>query len=143
MSAKIAIVGAGISGLSAGYQLMKAGFKPVIFEKESFIGGRMSSDRVDGFTIDKGAYTFPEFHKNLRRFVESLGMGNNLIQTPGTSSTFSQGKEYQIKIGSVIDFLKYKLISTKSKKDMIKLFLYAQSLGKALDIGQPTPALSR
>jgi len=138
MDEKIAIVGAGISGLGAGYQLMKAGFRPVIFEKESFIGGRMSSDRVDGFTIDKGAYTFPEFHKNLGRFVENLGMGNNLIQTPGTSSTFSEGKEYQIKIGSVIDFLKYKLISTKSKIDMIKLFLYAQSLGKALDMGQPT-----
>ncbi|MBW2606404.1 MAG: FAD-dependent oxidoreductase [Deltaproteobacteria bacterium] len=138
MSAKIAIVGAGISGLGAGYQLMKAGFKPVIFEKESFTGGRMSSDRVDGFTIDKGAYTFPEFHKNLRRFVENLGMGNNLIQTPGTSSTFSAGKEYKIKIGSAIDFLKYKLISTKSKKDMIKLFLYSQLLGNALDMGQPT-----
>ena len=138
MSDKIAIVGAGISGLGAGYQLMKAGFKPVIFEKESFVGGRMSSDRVDGFTIDKGAYTFPEFHKNLRRFVENLGMGNNLIQTPGTSSTFSAGKEYQIKIGSAIDFLKYKLISTKSKKDMIKLFFYSQLLGKALDMGQPT-----
>ncbi len=138
MDEKIAIVGAGISGLGAGYQLMKAGFEPVIFEKESFIGGRMSSDRVDGFTIDKGAYTFPEFHKNLRRFVENLGMGNNLVQTPGTTSTFSEGKEYQIKIGSIMDFLKYKLISTKSKKDMIKLFLYAQSLGKAMDIGQPT-----
>ena len=64
MDEKIAILGAGISGLGAGYQLMKAGFEPVIFEKESFIGGRMSSDRVDGFTIDKGANTFPEFHKN-------------------------------------------------------------------------------
>jgi len=42
MDEKIAILGAGISGLGAGYQLMKAGFEPVIFEKESFIGGRMS-----------------------------------------------------------------------------------------------------
>ena len=67
MKPKIGIVGAGISGLSAGYQLMKAGFKPFIFEKDSFVGGRMSSEKVDGFVIDKGAYTFPEFYQNLRK----------------------------------------------------------------------------
>ena len=138
MDTKIAIIGAGISGLSAGYKLMKAGFKPVIFEKELFAGGRMSSDRVAGFNIDRGAYTFPEFHQNLRRFIGELGLESALFQTHGTSSTFSEGKEYQIKIGSVKDFLKYKLISVMSKKDMIKLFLYAQSLGKALDIVKPS-----
>lgn len=138
MDAKIAIIGAGIAGLSAGYHLMKAGFSPIIFERESFVGGRMSSDHVDGFIIDKGAYTFPEFHKNLGRFVVELKLDNSLFQTPGTSSTFSRGKEYQIKIGSVRDFLRYKLISTNGKKGLIKLFLYAQSLGKALDIVNPT-----
>lgn len=138
MDTKIVIIGSGIAGLSAGYKLMKAGFKPVIFEKESFVGGRMSSERVAGFTIDRGAYTFPEFHQNLRRFIGELGLESALFQTHGTSSTFSEGKEYQIKIGSVKDFLKYKLISVMSKKDMIKLFLYAQSLGKALDIVKPS-----
>jgi oxygen-dependent protoporphyrinogen oxidase len=138
MDTKIAIIGAGISGLSAGYRLMKAGFKPVIFEKESFAGGRMSSDRASGFTIDRGAYTFPEFHQNLRRHIGELGLEYTLFQTNGTASTFSEGKEYHIKIGSVTDFLKYKLISMMSKKDMIKLFLYAQSLGKALDIVKPS-----
>ena len=138
MDTKIAIIGAGISGLSAGYKLMKAGFKPVIFEKESFAGGRMGSERASGFTIDRGAYTFPEFHQNLRRFIRELGLDHTLFQTNGTASTFSEGKEYQIKIGSVMDFLKYKLLSMMSKKDMIKLFLYAQSLGKALDMVKPS-----
>ena len=85
MDTKIAIIGAGISGLCAGYKLMKAGFKPVIFEKESFVGGRMSSDRASGFTIDRGAYTFPEFHQNLRRFIGELGLEYNLFQTNGTT----------------------------------------------------------
>ena len=138
MDTKIAIIGAGIAGLSAGYQLMRAGFNPIIFERESFAGGRMSSDHVDGFIIDKGAYSFPEFHKNLGRFAAELSLEKSLLQTPGTSSTFRRGKEFQIKIGSVRDFLKYKLITTKGKKDLIKLFLYAQSLGKALDIVNPT-----
>jgi len=138
MDIRIAIIGAGISGLSAGFQLKEAGFKPVIFEKEPYAGGRMSSENVDGFIIDKGAYTFPEFHKNLKRFViNTLGMGKSLTQTPGSTSTFCNGKRYLTKIGSPADFLKQKLLSFKDKKDMIKLYLYAQSLGKALNLAKP------
>lgn len=138
MKPKIAIVGAGLSGLSAGYQLMKAGFRPFIFEKESFVGGRMSSEKVDGFVIDKGAYTFPEFYQNLRKFVREAGVENFLTITPGTSSTFTGEKRYHIKIGSPTDFLGYKLLSLKNKKEMVKLFLYAQSLRKALNLGKPS-----
>ena len=35
------IVGAGIAGLSAAWELRKAGFQVSIFEKENFTGGRM------------------------------------------------------------------------------------------------------
>ncbi len=138
MDARIGIIGAGISGLSAGYQLMKAGLKPVIFEKESFVGGRMSSETVQGFVIDKGAYTISEFHRSTIQMIKEIGIAESLRETSGTSSTFSERKEYQIKIGSPVDFLKYKLLSMKNKKDMVNLFLYATSLGKSLNLNHPT-----
>ena len=37
-SRKIAIIGAGISGLTAGYELSKKGYKVTIFEKENQLG---------------------------------------------------------------------------------------------------------
>ena len=89
VSANIAVIGAGIAGLSAGYQLKKAGLSPVIFEAEDYIGGRMSSETVDGFLIEKAAYTFPEFHKNIIRLLDQLNISDTLIPTPGTSSTFA------------------------------------------------------
>ncbi len=138
MDAQIAVIGGGISGLAAGARLKKSGLNPIVFEKESFIGGRMSSETVEGFTMEKAAYTFPEFHKNLTSLLRESGLGGSLTATPGTSSTFAGGKEYQIKIGSPTDFLKYRLLSLSEKKDMVKLFLYAQSLGKALDLNNPT-----
>ncbi len=130
-------MGAGISGLSAGFHLAKAGFKPVIFEKAPVPGGRMSSDTVEGFVIDKAAYTLPEFYRNLLRFLGQVGMENALVETPSTSSTFAGGKEYPLKMSSPKDFLGYKLLSLKNKKDMAKLLLYARSLGKALNVGRP------
>jgi len=137
MSADVAIIGAGIAGLAAAYHLKNAGLNPVVFEKESFVGGRMSSEVVDGFVIEKAAYTFPEFHRNLTAFLGGLGMPNALAETDGTSSTFANGREYQIKIGSPKDFLTYKLLSLRNKKDMVKLFLYAQSLSGKLNLLEP------
>jgi len=138
MDTKVVIIGAGIAGLAAGCQLKKAGCSSIILEELPFVGGRMSSEECEGFIIDKGAYTFPAAHKNLSRFIQDFGLKNQLVRTSGTASTFSGGKEYQIKIGSPMDFLKYKLLTGRNKKDMIKMFLYAQALGKALDIVHPT-----
>jgi oxygen-dependent protoporphyrinogen oxidase len=138
MKPSIAIVGAGISGLAAAYQLQRAGFKPVVFESESFVGGRMSSEIVDGFIIDRAAYTIPEFYRNLIHGLSRVGMDKSLVPTSGTATTFYDGKKYPIKIGSPSDFLTYKLLSLKNKKDMVKLFVYARSLGRALNLDRPT-----
>lgn len=137
MNHPVAIVGAGISGLSACHSLMSFGLNPAIFEQADFVGGRMSSETVDGFTIDKAAYTFPEFYKNLRGWVHDLGMEGSLVQTAGTSSIFAAGEEHPLKVGSPSDFLRFKPLSLKGKKDVVKLFLYAQSLGSALNLAKP------
>ncbi len=52
---RVAIVGAGISGLAAGRTLAKSGVVPVIFEKSRGPGGRLASRRVDEFLFDTGA----------------------------------------------------------------------------------------
>ena len=56
MAAKetIYIVGAGISGLIAAYELEKAGYAPVILEKSDSIGGRVQTVSVNGFDLDLG-----------------------------------------------------------------------------------------
>ncbi len=137
MKSRVAVIGAGISGLAAALQCRNAGLPATIFETEPSVGGRMSSEREGGFLIEKAAYTFPEFHKNLTACLGETGISDSLTVTPGTSSTFIGGSEYRIKIGSPTDFLRYKLLSLKNKKDMIKLFLYAQSLGSALNLAEP------
>src|SRR5215475_11299881 len=47
---KIAILGGGLAGVSAGYHLRE--FDPVVFEKEPAIGGLCRSFTQDGFTFD-------------------------------------------------------------------------------------------
>jgi renalase len=54
----IAIVGAGLAGLSAARHLKYLGHTPVVFEKSRGLGGRMATRRVDHLQFDHGAQYF-------------------------------------------------------------------------------------
>ncbi len=51
---KIAIVGAGISGLIAAKVLESKGYSPTIYEASDRAGGRVKTDIVDGYQLDHG-----------------------------------------------------------------------------------------
>lgn len=50
----ITIIGAGITGLSAAYELHKRGVTPIVLEAGPRAGGLIRTERVDGFTIEAG-----------------------------------------------------------------------------------------
>lgn len=51
---RLVIVGAGMAGLTAGAYLARAGWKPLILEKSSGVGGLVSSYWKEGFLVDTG-----------------------------------------------------------------------------------------
>ena len=54
MKPKITIIGAGISGLTAAVYLHQKGFNIQILEASNRAGGRIKTDLVEGFRLDKG-----------------------------------------------------------------------------------------
>ncbi|MER5915912.1 NAD(P)/FAD-dependent oxidoreductase [Streptomyces sp. NPDC001982] len=51
--ADVVVVGAGIAGLSAAHRLISAGVTTVVLESAPCVGGRMSTEKVDGFRLDR------------------------------------------------------------------------------------------
>ncbi|MEU6281518.1 NAD(P)/FAD-dependent oxidoreductase [Streptomyces sp. NPDC047028] len=49
----VVIVGAGIAGLSAAHRLISAGVTTTVLEAAPWVGGRMSTEKVDGFRLDR------------------------------------------------------------------------------------------
>lgn len=70
---RIAIVGSGLSGLTAGIRLREQGHAVKVFEKSRGPGGRMAAKRVSGGSADMGAQYFtarnPEFLPFLREYA--------------------------------------------------------------------------
>lgn len=51
----VAVVGAGISGLSAARELVQAGKQCTVFEIENVVGGRCATEKIGSFIFDPGA----------------------------------------------------------------------------------------
>ncbi|MFF1398854.1 NAD(P)/FAD-dependent oxidoreductase [Streptomyces sp. NPDC058287] len=66
----VVVVGAGIAGLACAADLQAAGLRVQVLEASDGVGGRMRSDHVDGFVIDRGFQVFntayPQVQRRLR-----------------------------------------------------------------------------
>ena len=56
--AEVVVVGAGLAGLSAATRLAAAGCDVHVLEAAHRVGGRVVSERVDGFVVDRGFQVF-------------------------------------------------------------------------------------
>ncbi|MDG4861083.1 FAD-dependent oxidoreductase, partial [Streptomyces sp. T-3] len=65
--AEVVIVGAGIAGLSAAHQLTSAGVTTVVLEAAPYVGGRMSTEELDGFRLDRIGQLLSTSYPELRR----------------------------------------------------------------------------
>jgi len=68
-TADVVIVGAGLAGLVAAKVLEQHGVSPVLLEASDGVGGRVRSDVVDGFVLDRGFQVlltgYPEIYRHL------------------------------------------------------------------------------
>ncbi len=82
----IAIIGGGVSGLSAAYyaQLSFPGSRIVLLESALRLGGVLQTDHVDGFTIERSADMFVTDPPHAFDVCQRLGRDQQLIQTTPT-----------------------------------------------------------
>src|SRR3954463_3291000 len=77
----VAIVGGGIAGLAAAYELSRRGLSFVVFERAARAGGVIFSEEVDGFTIDGGPDSLLIQKPEAIALCRDIGLGDRLIST--------------------------------------------------------------
>ena len=83
-SKMVGIIGAGLAGISAAIYLAERNFNVTVFEKDSFLGGKVGSWPVnfeDGYqtNVEHGFHAFFRQYYNLRNLLVKINAYDNLI----------------------------------------------------------------
>jgi oxygen-dependent protoporphyrinogen oxidase len=92
---KVAVIGAGISGLVTAFRLRQRGVETTVFEASAAAAGNIRSERRDGFLLEYGPNTFLA-NRNLYDLISGLGLLNDVVP-PRPSA----GKRYIVRDGCV------------------------------------------
>ena len=113
----VAIVGGGIAGLAAAYELRQRGVSVQVLEAASRPGGVVTTERVDGWVIDGGPDSMLVQKPAAVALCRELGLGDRLISTltPRTAYVLRDGRLHPLAEGSFLGFpLKFSALARSS-----------------------------
>lgn len=70
MDADVVVIGAGVAGLAAAVALTRAGRRVEVVDAADAVGGRVRTDRVDGFLVDRGFQLLNPAYPEARRLLD-------------------------------------------------------------------------
>jgi tryptophan 2-monooxygenase len=91
LGGEVAVIGAGMAGLVAAFELMKMGLKPIVYESGR-LGGRLRSQAFqgsEGIVAELGAMRFPRSAGAFFHYVDALGLETRPFPNPLTEAAGS------------------------------------------------------
>ena len=92
--APVVIIGAGPAGLTAAYELVKAGCAPIVVEGDSVVGGISRTVERDGWRFDIGGHRFFTKVPEVEQLWHEILPDADFLLRPRMSRIFYKGKYY-------------------------------------------------
>jgi protoporphyrinogen oxidase len=110
---RIGVIGGGITGLTAAYELAKNGHDVEIFEATDAIGGIAGAVPIDGFHLEKYYHHFFKSDVHVLELLQELGLEERLLWKQSRMGYYSGNKAYDF--GTPRSLLKFKPLSLMDK----------------------------
>ena len=123
VSKRVVVVGAGIAGLTAGYDLKKAGYEVTVLEAKDIPGGRMAEKMEGSFMKYTGATGLFRFYEDMWDVIAELGLGERLMPYPkmGSGIADNTAETYDLDFNQTFGMLKHPALSLRSRLRLASL----------------------
>jgi oxygen-dependent protoporphyrinogen oxidase len=113
----VAIVGAGITGLTAAFRLQEQNIPCVVYEASGHAGGVIRSFREDGYLAESGPNAITEISRNISGLVKDAGLSSRrLYSNPAAHGNFLlHGGRLVPAPSSILKFITTSLFSARGK----------------------------
>ncbi len=128
--AAVAIVGAGVAGLTAAYRLRQRGIRVVVYESSDRVGGAIQTERRDGYLADLGPTSMTAPSPPVASLVSDLGLGGSLL-----SASPEARFRYVVRRGKLlaVPTSPPELLTTRLLSNTAKLAVFGEPLVEAGD----------
>jgi protoporphyrinogen oxidase len=130
----IVIIGAGFSGLSAGYSLLKKGYQVTILEKDAQVGGLAQCFDLADTKLECFYHHWFTNDRFIMELVAELGVSDKVLIRSSKTGMYYANQQYRL--SSPLDVLKFKPLSWLNRCRLGLMVLIAQKCykdWKALD----------
>ena len=77
---RVLVIGGGITGLAAAHALVKAGIPVTLAEASDRLGGKIRTERTDGFLVESGPDSFVSYRPAALQLVRELGLADSVVR---------------------------------------------------------------
>ncbi|MHB8695309.1 MAG: protoporphyrinogen/coproporphyrinogen oxidase [Solirubrobacteraceae bacterium] len=114
----IVVVGAGLSGLSAARRLERAGIKTTVLEAGPTPGGRVRTERTNGYVVDVGPDAATAGYERWLALIDELGLTPELTEPSGVLGIVKHGRIVDIDPAKPLQALTTKALSRRAKLNL-------------------------
>jgi uncharacterized protein with NAD-binding domain and iron-sulfur cluster len=130
----VAVVGAGLAGLSAALALKREGWRVTLVERSRLLGGKTTSFQLGGVEMDSGQHAILGCYTSFLEFVEELGMRGDLriqerfdvLMLTETGRARLRALRLPAPLHLALPFLRFRALGLRSRLQVARALLAAK-----------------